>query len=72
MSDNIRIHNDIAYRVIIQIPLHRFAKTIDAAIDMNLVKQYRDALGADHVLQTPTHYMFCETIPDVEFEEIIE
>jgi hypothetical protein len=31
---------------------------------------YRDWLGADHVLRDQTHYIFCETIDDVEFEEI--
>jgi hypothetical protein len=31
---------------------------------------YRDWVGADHVLRDATHYMFCETIQDVEFEMI--
>jgi len=27
-------------------------------------------LGCDHVLRDQTHFMFCETIEDVEFEEL--
>jgi hypothetical protein len=26
--------------------------------------------GADHVLKNQTHFLFCETIEEVEFEEI--
>jgi hypothetical protein len=35
---------------------------------MEIVQQYMTAVGADHVLRTQTHFMFCETIPDVDFE----
>ena len=37
---------------------------------LEYVQMYRDWLGADHVLRDQTHYIFCETIQDVEFEEI--
>ena len=33
-------------------------------------KMYMKWCGADHVLRSQTHFMFCETIPEVEFEEI--
>ena len=37
---------------------------------LEYVQMYMDWLGADHVLRDQTHYIFCETIQDVEFEEI--
>lgn len=37
---------------------------------LEYVQMYRDWVGADHVLRDQTHYMFCETIQDVEFEDI--
>ncbi len=39
---------------------------------LEYVQMYRDWVGADHVLRDQTHYIFCETIDDVEFEEINE
>jgi hypothetical protein len=33
---------------------------------------WKEFLGADHVLRTSTHFLYCETIPDVEWEEVIE
>ena len=29
---------------------------------------YMNWLRCDHVLNNQTHFMFCETIPDVDFE----
>jgi hypothetical protein len=37
---------------------------------MEYVQMYRDWVGADHVLRTATHFLFCETVPTVEFETI--
>jgi hypothetical protein len=37
---------------------------------MNKVRAVRDFLGADHVLKDQTHFLFCETIQDVEWEEV--
>jgi hypothetical protein len=37
---------------------------------MEYVQLYRDWVGADHVLRTPTHFLFCETIQEAEFEMI--
>lgn len=35
---------------------------------MEYVQLYRDWVGADHVLRTPTHFLFCETVQSIEFE----
>ena len=63
-------HGDHAYIVIRQKMIFTFAKTFEAEPDMELVQQYMQWCGADHVLRSPSHFMFCETIPEVEFEEI--
>jgi hypothetical protein len=43
---------------------------MDEAPNMEYVQEYMKWLKADHVLQTQTHFMFCETIPDVDFENV--
>jgi hypothetical protein len=47
--------------------MHNFGKTEPDPVKVENFKQF---LGADTVLNSETHMMFCETIPDVEFEEI--
>ena len=54
-------HHDILYVVLREIRLTRFE-----GMDMEVVKEFRDFLGADHVLRTQTHFLFCETIQDAE------
>lgn len=68
MKGKLYVVNDVAYTQIHQIPIHRFCQPIDSPPDMKLVKQWKDALSADHVLQNNTHFIFCEKIQDVEFE----
>jgi hypothetical protein len=49
--------------------IHHFAKTMDDPNpNMEYVQMYMKWLGADHVLKTQTHFLFCETIPDIDFE----
>lgn len=63
----ITIHNDKAYNIKHKIFIGKFEK--GNVLDMNLVKEYRDALGTDHVLRDGTYFYFCETIEDIEYEE---
>ena len=63
-------HGDHAYIILCQKMIFTFAKTFESEPDMGLVQQYMHYVGADHVLRSPSHFMFCETIPDVEFEEL--
>jgi hypothetical protein len=55
-------HNDILYKIIREIPSHNFE-------NMDIVKEFRDYIGADHVLQNQSHFLFCETIQDAEIIE---
>jgi len=63
-------HNNEAYIVKRSVLMHHFASTLNDQPNMEYVQMYRDWVGADHVLRTPTHFLFCETVRDVDFEEI--
>ena len=63
-------HNDKAYGVLRQVPMRRFAERLDTQPIGEYVNMYKQWCGADTVIQTDTHFMFCELIPDVDFEEI--
>lgn len=53
-------HHDDIYIVLRQVSLHNF-KNIEQ------VKEYKDYIQADHVLKTPTHYLFCENVESIDF-----
>ena len=38
--------------------------------NMEYLKEYRDWVGADHVLRDQTHFIFCETVQDIEWEDL--
>ncbi len=67
----IQIHNGIAYEIIRVKPISHFFDSNQVIIKDN-VKTYRDWLGCDHVLQNSTQFLFCNTIQDVEWEDIVE
>ena len=59
-------HQGKHYKVIREIPFINFSEH-----GMEKVKAWRDFLGADHVLKSRTHYMFCETVQEVEIVEYL-
>jgi hypothetical protein len=63
-------HGDSAYVIVKQTPVQHFAKLIGEDPNMEYVQLYMQSLGCDHVLRNETHFMFCETIPDIDFEVI--
>ena len=63
-------HGESAYIIIRTLPIDRFFQKDNEQPDMDKVKIFRDWCGADHVLRDNTHFMFCETIQDVEWEEL--
>jgi len=64
-------HNGKSYIIYDKMPIGTFQ--IDTnLLNMDKVKTVRDFLGADHVLRDNTHFLFCETIQDVEWEDIID
>ena len=65
---SIYMHGDAAYHVVAQKPIHHFAKIFGDNPNMEYVQMYMNWLRCDHVLNNQTHFMFCETITDVDFE----
>ena len=41
-------------------------------INEELLKIWKEGIGADHVLKTATHFLLCETITEPEWSEIEE
>lgn len=64
------IHNNSAYVILRQKPIHYFATSFEEAPNMEHVQMFMKAVGADHVLRTQSHFMFCETVTDTDFENI--
>ena len=56
-------HNGESYIILDQVAPHHFSKSYEEQPNMKW-------FGADHVLKNQTHFLFCETIEEVEFEEI--
>ena len=61
-------HNDKAFGVLRQVPMHHFAERLDTQPNGEYVNMFKQWCGADTIIQTDTHFMFCETIPDIDFE----
>lgn len=58
-------HNDTWYKVLREIPHHNFTDK-QGRVHMDILKEFMEYLGGDHVLRTPTHYQICETIQEAE------
>lgn len=63
------IHGERAFLILRRVWEGHFFTKLDQTPNLDYVKMYRDWCGADHVLRDQTHFLFCETIPDVEVEE---
>lgn len=61
-------HGDNSYIIIDQKLINHFAKRIDDEPNMDHVQLYMQCRNCDHVLRTDTHFMFCETIQDAQYE----
>jgi len=58
-------HNDAYYIIHHKISISNFTK--NGILNMEMVKEGRDSLPkVDHVLKTDSHFLFVETIQDVE------
>ena len=63
-------HNGKLYSIVRIISKHNFErKGVDT---MELLKEFRDYIGANHVIKDPINYTFLEEVEEIEFEEIIE
>jgi hypothetical protein len=66
----IYMHGGRAFVVLKRVWEGKFSSKLGNEPNMEHIQMYRDWVGADHVLRDQTHFLFCETIPDVGFEEI--
>lgn len=64
----LRVHNNKAYLILRKFIIHKFED--GNVLNKDKVKVVRDWVGADHVLRDQHHFLFCETIQDIEFEDI--
>ena len=69
ITDYLKYVNDKAYIVKLEVSVSTFEVKGQNRLNMELLQAYRDYLGCDHVLRTPTHFLMCETIPEAEIVE---
>jgi|TARA_R110002073_G_scaffold114944_1_gene252375 hypothetical protein len=69
ITDYLKYVNDQPYVVKRETPVHVFAKKGENKLNMELLQAWRDYLGCDHVLRTPTHFLMCETIEEAQILE---
>jgi hypothetical protein len=68
MLSNIITHNDTAYHLLHQKPIHHFAERVDTNPRREYIEMFQQWCGADIVIQSETHFMFCETIPEANLD----
>tara|TARA_B100000780_G_C21058913_1_gene425537 strand:+ start:133 stop:351 length:219 start_codon:yes stop_codon:yes gene_type:complete len=66
ITDYLKYVNDEAYVVKRETTVQTFVQKGTDKLNMELLQAWRDYLGCDHVLRTPTHFLMCETIEDAE------
>jgi hypothetical protein len=69
MMYNIYYHNGTPYKVLRKIKVHSVSSK--DVVNMDLLKEWRDYVDADHVLRNADEYWLCETIKDAEIIEDI-
>lgn len=66
----IYFHNSKAYLILRRVLIHNVSDK-QGNIISELFNAWKEHLGADHVLKNSTHFMYCESIPDIAWEEVI-
>ena len=61
-------YNNEIYVILRPIPVSYFYKKEE--FNRELLNLWKEYLGADHVLKTNSHFLFCETVTEPEWEEI--
>ena len=71
MMKPLYFHNDTWYQVIRVIKAYAVSNK-NGVVNMEVLKGWRDYLGGDHVLRQNDVYLICETIPNIEWEDVVE
>jgi len=64
-------HNDILYIIRKKAPISSFIDK-QGKLHLEFVKGMQNHFGADHTLRTESHFLFVETIEEIEFEELCQ
>ena len=64
-------NGDDVYIILREIAIHNLSNK-DGSIRSELFNAWKDYLGADKVLKNSTHFLYCETIQEAEWEEVPE
>ena len=71
MNKKFYLHNGKLYIVLKEVQEDKI-KNKDGTPNLDLLKAWRDWVEADHVLRVSHSYLLCETVQELEFEEIKE
>ncbi len=63
-------YNNNVYLVLRNIPASNFYNKEE--LNREYLNNWKEYLGADHVLKTNDRFLFCETVPEPEWSEVIE
>ena len=69
MNKRFYVHKDKLYLILQEIPEAKINDKTGKP-NLDLLKAWRDWKGADHVLRVSHSYLLCETVQELEFEEI--
>jgi hypothetical protein len=63
-------YNGEVYKILRNIPVSYFFNK-EGQLIRELLHGWKEYLDADHVLKTDSHFLFCETIKEPEWVEIL-
>jgi hypothetical protein len=63
-------YNDNVYLVLRDIPASYFFNK-QGELNRELLNTWKEHLGADHILKTENRFLMCETVPEPEWNEVI-
>ena len=71
MNKRFYTHNEKLFLVLKEVHENK-VKDKDGSPNLEFLKAWRDWIGADHVLRVSHSYLLCETVQELEFEEVKE
>jgi hypothetical protein len=69
MMREIFYNNNEAYVIIKKIAIYNLTEK-DGSVKSDMLNAWKDWLGADKVLKNQTHFLFCETIVEPQWEDV--
>ena len=64
-------YNNNVYLVLRDIPASYFFNK-QGELNRELLNTWKEYLGADHILKTENRFLICETVPEPEWNEVID